>query len=89
MKIIAETDDGFLVAATGEEIAQIRGYAYQYLVTDARKKTEIGTTFNISKVYNNAVETLASYGELKTQLKALQNRTEKLLGLMNPETEED
>jgi hypothetical protein len=83
MKIIATVkEDMFLVSISRNEIANFKG---DY--SGCSKKYEVGDVFEISNMYKNAVDTLASYKELKGNIEKMQKEMTRLLTLMKGETE--
>lgn len=83
MKIIGIIDnDTFIVSIKRDEIAHFKGDYSGY-----SKKYETGDVFDVNKMYENAVTTLASYKELKGNIEKMQKDMTRLLTLMKGESE--
>ncbi len=87
MNIIGQTKDGFILAATRDEVANIQGACSAFsiereAVNDAARKLEVGRSFHIAKLYESAVATLAAYKELRDEFKKIQGNIGRLVGFM-------
>ena len=81
MKLIGKTMGGWIVSMDEGEVAKIDGYTYSNTQKD-KKKIEIGTVLSISDMYNSAQFILNAYTELFSEIKSVQTKTAKLIGLM-------
>lgn len=83
MRIEATTKAGFLVSMTDDEIAEFVGVYGAYQLTEKRgKKIEIGDTFKLHTLYQDAVATLSSYEDIRDQFTKTTGSIGKLLSLM-------
>jgi hypothetical protein len=70
-------DETIILQATKDEVAHFKGEYSGY-----SKKFDIGDTFDVHKMYENASATLNSYKEIKANFEKVQKETTKLLTLM-------
>lgn len=48
MKILGKTDDGFIVQISKDEVAQLRGFKSNWDLEYDRKKTMVGSSYEVS-----------------------------------------
>ena len=78
MKIIGYgKDETIILQATKDETAQFKGEYSGY-----SKRFEIGDSFDVHKMYENAKATLDAYKEIKANIEKVQKDTMRLLALM-------
>lgn len=76
MKIIATTSSGFIVEATGDELAKVMGYAGSYHIKDGNKEPRLGREIPVSPLW----EALAVSRTRKEELASLANALRKVAG---------
>lgn len=83
MKLLALTQDGFLLTVTKEELAQICGYKTIY--TDGYKEPKIGSEINTAKFFNVVMSAKQAQSSIADNAKRLQGIVDTLAQVRLPE----
>ena len=84
MKIIGKTEDGFIIQAESNELANMVGYYSEYYARDTKSPLEVGRIYPISALYKQATETIEAYKEIREQFTKVSNSLSKLLAQISP-----
>lgn len=86
MKIIGITgrDEGMILLATKDEVAQLAGFYSSYSLDRSGIKLEAGQVVEVGKLYKDATELVNLYGEFRKEIQSGLNRMNKLAEMLNP-----
>ena len=77
MKIIAKTENGFLLEASKDEVANLLGeYSHYHLKADVQEKLKIGATIRINKMYERITNLDHKNKNVKAAITALRDMLE-------------
>lgn len=86
MKIIGTTgrDEGMILFATKDEVAQLAGFHSSYATDRSGIKMEAGQVVQVGTLYRDATELVSLYGEFRKEIQSGLNRMNKLAEMLNP-----
>ncbi len=78
MKIIGESDKGFIISATKSEIANLTGFYSEYNYEKGKDRPKVGDSIEVHAMYKRLYEIARRRGEIKTAQKMLRDAASEL-----------
>lgn len=78
MKIIGESDMGFIISADRDEIANLTGYYSQYNYDKEQQLPKVGDEIRVHEMYRRLYVLAQRRGEIKTAQKMLRDAANEL-----------
>jgi hypothetical protein len=78
MKVIGKTEDGYIIDASGDEVANLIGYYGTYSLRDSNRVIYVGDKINISGMYKQLYNLKNNEPKLKEVVKTLRGLADLL-----------